>query len=298
VERNRILVMAAGSLGDAVITLPALHSLQARGDVTVAGTLHYLALGPDLMGVSGMTGFEMVYERVLTGAHVTEPRSFEEIFLFLKEPEPTFEERLGNYKTRVFRPSRNFAEHVREHHPAGDYWTSFLEGCGIPVMDRVPRVAAGPDLRLGGAALLEEWGLSRPVLLHPGSGGAPKLAPLSFFRSTAQKLAAGGRDVLVVWGEAEVARLTEIRNTFLGLDRVRVQPHSMHLRSWAGVAANSSGFVGNDSGMTHLAAACGLPVVAVFGPTDPAVWAPPGAKVLSAGPDFQDLPDGLPEGWI
>jgi ADP-heptose:LPS heptosyltransferase len=37
--------------------------------------------------------------------------------------------------------------------------------------------------------------------------------------------------------------------------------------------------VGNDSGPTHLAAAVGCPTVALFGPTDPAVWAPPGAHV-------------------
>ena len=37
--------------------------------------------------------------------------------------------------------------------------------------------------------------------------------------------------------------------------------------------------IGNDSGMTHLAAAVGTPVIAVFGPTDPAVWGPRGKKV-------------------
>ena len=42
-------------------------------------------------------------------------------------------------------------------------------------------------------------------------------------------------------------------------------------------------FVGNDSGITHLAAAVGAPVLALFGPTDPAVWAPPGARVIRAG---------------
>jgi hypothetical protein len=39
-------------------------------------------------------------------------------------------------------------------------------------------------------------------------------------------------------------------------------------------------YVGNDSGITHLAAAVGTPTVAVFGPTRPEVWAPPGAVVL------------------
>ena len=38
-------------------------------------------------------------------------------------------------------------------------------------------------------------------------------------------------------------------------------------------------FVGNDSGITHLAAAVGTPVLAIFGPTDPAIWAPRGNHV-------------------
>ncbi len=38
-------------------------------------------------------------------------------------------------------------------------------------------------------------------------------------------------------------------------------------------------YIGNDSGITHLAAAAGAPVVAIFGPTDPAVWAPRGDRV-------------------
>ena len=38
-------------------------------------------------------------------------------------------------------------------------------------------------------------------------------------------------------------------------------------------------YLGNDSGITHLAAACGAPTIALFGPTDPRIWAPRGPKV-------------------
>ncbi len=49
---------------------------------------------------------------------------------------------------------------------------------------------------------------------------------------------------------------------------------------------NCSGYVGNDSGVTHLAAALGIPTVALFGPSDPAVWGPrnPNARILAAQP--------------
>ncbi len=49
--------------------------------------------------------------------------------------------------------------------------------------------------------------------------------------------------------------------------------------------ASARVYIGNDSGITHLAAAVGTPVVAIFGPTDAAVWGPRGERVsvLSGG---------------
>ncbi|MCC6536652.1 MAG: hypothetical protein IT162_03820, partial [Bryobacterales bacterium] len=55
------------------------------------------------------------------------------------------------------------------------------------------------------------------------------------------------------------------------------------LAQWFGTAAL---YIGNDSGPTHLAAAAGTPVVAIFGPSDERVWAPAGARVVrSRGAD-------------
>jgi ADP-heptose:LPS heptosyltransferase len=54
------------------------------------------------------------------------------------------------------------------------------------------------------------------------------------------------------------------------------------LEELAGVLAGGRLCVGNDSGVSHLAAALGTPTVAVFGATDPAVWAPRGERVTIA----------------
>ena len=50
------------------------------------------------------------------------------------------------------------------------------------------------------------------------------------------------------------------------------------------ILAGCRAFVGHDSGISHLAAAAGAPCILLFGPTDPAVWAPanPGVRVLAS----------------
>jgi ADP-heptose:LPS heptosyltransferase len=58
-------------------------------------------------------------------------------------------------------------------------------------------------------------------------------------------------------------------------DAVRIDD----LYELAGWLATARVYIGNDSGITHLAAAVGTPVVALFGPTDPRIWAPRGRDV-------------------
>jgi ADP-heptose:LPS heptosyltransferase len=58
-----------------------------------------------------------------------------------------------------------------------------------------------------------------------------------------------------------------------------VTAHNLQLRLLAAVLSKCGAYVGNDSGVTHLAAATGIPTLAIFGPTDPAVWAPLGRNV-------------------
>ena len=63
------------------------------------------------------------------------------------------------------------------------------------------------------------------------------------------------------------------------LDRAVTMGSLWDLACWL---ARASLYIGNDSGITHLAAAVGTPTLALFGPTDPAVWAPRGPNVRVA----------------
>ncbi len=57
--------------------------------------------------------------------------------------------------------------------------------------------------------------------------------------------------------------------------------------------SGASLFIGNDSGITHLAAALGVQTIALFGPTDPAIWGPPGEQVTAMG--FNKARSGIGE---
>ena len=116
----------------------------------------------------------------------------------------------------------------------------------------------------------------RVVAIHPGSGSPRKNWPLERFIETAKTLKAKGTvQPVFLLGEAErdmVAMLVERCPEcplITGLDIVEL---ASDLRACVA-------YLGNDSGVTHLAAAVGVPVLDLFGPTDPAIWAPRGARV-------------------
>ena len=104
----------------------------------------------------------------------------------------------------------------------------------------------------------------RTIVLAPGAGSPAKVWP--GFEELGRELTARGVPWRFLVGPDDPPR----PDAWSGLS----------LREVAALAARSIVWVGNDSGPTHLAAAAGARIVALFGPTDPALWAPPGAAIL------------------
>jgi len=115
------------------------------------------------------------------------------------------------------------------------------------------------------------------VLIHPGSGGRSKCWALQRFEALAQELQAMGRQVRFMVGPVEMdlfgddlrARLSYIAPVIYEED----------VCDAAEQVASASAFVGNDAGMTHLAAFVGIPTVAIFTATICNVWRPIGRDV-------------------
>ena len=122
------------------------------------------------------------------------------------------------------------------------------------------------------------------VALHPGSGSPRKNLPLGCWLKTAKILEKRGDAPIWVLGPAETELKTALEQDGTPARRLW---HTDDLTALAAKLEAVHGLIGHDSGISHMAAFLGVPVLAVFGPSDPRRWRPWGArvKVLRADPD-------------
>lgn len=111
------------------------------------------------------------------------------------------------------------------------------------------------------------------IILHPGSGSTSKVWP--GFQDLARLLP----QATILLGPCE--SMPDVPNPRLeNLSLVKVAEHLRHTRL----------FIGNDSGITHIAAYWGTPTVALFGATDSRVWGPVGRRVrILEKPSLSDI---------
>lgn len=145
----------------------------------------------------------------------------------------------------------------------------------------LPRVYLRPDELRKGREILEELGVSltRPlVILHPGSAGSSLRWPLRRFAELADLVVSKTEaQVFVSWGPEEKDLSRYLRR--LASAPVFSFPVPVDLRTLFSVYKQAAVFVGNSTGPMHLAAAVGLPVIAVFSPvkaTSEVRWGPLG----------------------
>jgi ADP-heptose:LPS heptosyltransferase len=149
----------------------------------------------------------------------------------------------------------------------------------VPRRDPPPLVFTGAERREAAehARTLPE----RFLAVHPGSGSLAKNWPVDRFVATAQELSEG-RPWLLVAGPAEAA---------LPPAAGGLVAHNWPLRRLGALVSGAALFIGNDAGVSHLAAAAGAPTLALYGPTDPALWSPVGPSVATLRPSSHEIRD-------
>jgi heptosyltransferase-2 len=173
-------------------------------------------------------------------------------------------------------PSAQIVAHPPPPPPDGPHAAQWLAqavaGLGVdPAI--TPPIFAASEAEMAQAQPWLERLAPRFVAIHPGSGAPRKNWPADRFASLAERLTAA-RPFLLVEGPADAEAAAP---AFRLPSAVRAR--DLPTRVLGAVLARAGLFVGNDSGVSHLAAAWGAPVLALFGPTDPAQWAPVGPRV-------------------
>jgi heptosyltransferase III len=152
--------------------------------------------------------------------------------------------------------------------------TPILPPATLRVAMRAGHHCASPDSR----TRTRTKRLVSRLAIHPGSGSPKKNWPLDHWAALLGELISSFDEVLLISGEADADVAEKIRPLVPMAKLRRCACRSL----WDLVSELSQAtlFIGHDSGVTHVAAAAGVRTVALFGPTDPAIWAPNGDRVI------------------
>lgn len=262
---NRLVILSPNWLGDAVMALPAIADVRRewpRADIMVAARRPIAPLFQIVAEVSGVIDVERV-DRGFDAALLL-PNSFRSALLVANAG---VAERWG-YRTQWRAPLLTRAiEPTRGLHQA-EYYQHLVHALGIPNGPIEPRLEVPQSVREIGAQLLAGAGWTRGaplVALAPGAAyGGAKRWPSESFAELARTLAADGVQCVMIGTAADAPAAAEVARTSAVLNLVG----RTDLPTLAGVLVNCRGLVTNDSGAMHLAAAAGVAVTAMFGPTD------------------------------
>ncbi len=279
----RFLILRGGAIGDFVFTLPVLQALRRQwpeayieviGYPHIARLAEAAGLADRLRGLdtAGMARFFGLHPKIddETRQHLA---SFDFVISFLHDPDGVVRDNLmaNGVRRLLYRSPVGPAGHIVDH------LVQPLESLAIYEAGAAPALSLNSAVVERGRAGLDALGVrSRPVAIHCGSGSARKNWPFDRFAAVARAIAPS-HALAFVLGEGDHAIANAIRD--LARETSAAVLEGLDLVELAGTLANCAAYLGNDSGITHIAAALGLPTIALFGPTDPAVWGPRGAQV-------------------
>jgi len=249
---QRVLVVRRGGLGDTLLLTPLLKALRRAwpcAHVHVAGTREYC----DVLCAYGAADVAL---------------SAEDLWLWLPERSRSllaaFDLVIGD-EVDVAQRSL-LVTRVEAGVPFGLQLAR--QACFEPQWPEDAQLLAGRDRAVG------------PRVLAPGSGGEAKRWPAEQWLALCARLQRAGHEVEVVVGPVEQERDDPRAWPWPGAVGFVVGETPLEL---ARRLEHAGRLYGNDSGVTHLAAAVGCPTTAVFVATDPDVWAPVGAHVRVVG---------------
>ena len=292
-----ILVIHQGALGDFILALPTLETLRAafsKAKLVIMGFPRILELvdqrfyADEILSIDqrGMASFFFrggSLDRALSQFFST----FDLVVVFGKNGEGTL---IGNLKQVCqglilhINPFPQWTERIH----STDHLLRELTQYGFSPSEKIPRLFLSEKDKDWGKSFCRVKGLtdeerSKAIVIHPGSGSKKKVWPLErFLELTHYFQRHFNFRILIVLGPAEGP---EVQKAFGGMEwelgaTAPSLVKGLSLLELASVMEGCHLFIGNDSGITHMAAALGLPTIAIFGPSDHKIWSPRGEKVF------------------
>lgn len=278
-DMPRVCVLFPGALGDFVCFLPALHQLADSIAVDLFARAEYAAIVTPAVTVRSLERYEL--RQLFTDDGAADPRvqqffsGYAAIYSWFASQQPVFVEQIqkaSHQRTRIF-PFR--PDNLTIHQ--ADYYLSCLASKREEPQTLEPLVALRADALLWCDAFFCSHRLAgAPVLvMAPGSGAREKNWPEAHYLKVTQwwRQQFVGKVVVVV-GPVEAER-----RGFEHLLPSCTVASGLDLAQLAALLAHCDVYIGNDSGVSHLAAAVAARTVAIFGPADERQWAPRGPRV-------------------
>ncbi len=275
-----ILILRPGAIGDTLLTFPLLRALKMHSEQTHITFVSNPAVLP-LASIFGLADAIFDYgaiewSELFSEAGICSPflqdimKQTNRAICWLRDPDDIVQHNLftagiQDVIVALGRPTEASGLHIVT------YLAQTL-GITLTEQERSQAFSSGPLNNAQGIAI------------HSGSGGASKCWPLAHFAEVITALWRQSIPVLLLAGPADIERVSALLQligtpptsallqTVVNAPLVKVAEHLRHCKA----------YIGNDSGITHLAAMLGIPTVVLFGPSSPTMWRP-------VGPDVQVL---------
>ena len=285
--KPRILVIRGGAIGDFILTLPAIAALRRQfpqahlevlgyphiAQLAVAGGLADRVQPIEARGLAGFFARGGALEPDLMDYF----SEFDVVISYLYDPDEIFKTNVCRCAVGQFIVGPHRPDEAEQIHATKVYLKP-LERLAIFDPDPVPRLSLNSQLP-GAAKRSGDGSTFNQLALHPGSGSEKKNWPETKWAGLIQQIvAATVWNLLLVGGEAEGERLQRLA---AGLPPARCSiARGLPLVELAQRIQSCTAFAGHDSGITHLAAAVGLPCVVLWADTLEEVWRPQGERLM------------------
>jgi len=279
---GRILVIRGGAIGDFILTLPVLQALRTFLPDNEIEVLGYPRIAELALAGGLANRIHSIESRAMAGFFARRGRldealrdffsEFDLILSYLYDPDGIFAENVGlcstgQYLAGPHRPDETLRQHATE------CFLKPLERLAIFEAETEPRLTV-PTTTNGAAGVLKlELANGRWMAVHPGSGSEKKNWPERKWAELLSRLVVEtDLQILLVGGEAEGERLERLAAR-IPEERRRVA-RSLSLTDLAQLLSVTTGFLGHDSGISHLAAALERKGLLLWAGTPMHVWRP------------------------